>query len=153
MLGGRQLDEKAAVLLKEGRRLQRRVSSATGNAVKRVYFPTLLGMLPRFMPSGYAPVLAESLKVATTVRFAGFAPGVSAKVSAPTGGPKGRAVEALERGEMRAPSWPKGRRNTWKWHRQRIPKGFGSTPMRAIKPLIVREIDSELAAIKRDVER
>jgi hypothetical protein len=33
-----------------------------------------------------------------------------------------------------------------------VPRGFASTPLDAVKPLIVKEIDKELGAIKRDVE-
>ena len=39
------------------------------------------------------------------------------------------------------------------WYGQRIRRGFASTPLKAIRPQIVREIDHELAGIKRDVER
>jgi hypothetical protein len=152
VLGAEKLDVKAADLLREAARFQRRVSAAVGRETRRVYYPTLVGMLPRFMPSGYGPTLARDLEVGVTTRFAGTSPGVSVRVSAPTGGPQGRAVRALERGELRAPSWPRGSRTTWKWHRQRVPRGFASTPLDAVKPLIVKEIDKELGAIKRDVE-
>jgi hypothetical protein len=152
VIGEEKLDTTAAELVREGRRFQRRISTAVGRSVRRVYFPTLLGMAPRYMPSGYTPVLVSDLRATTSVRFAGSSPGVSVKVSAPTGGPRGRAVRALERGELRAPSWPSGPRSTWRWHRQHIPAGFSSDPLKAVRPQIVREIDQELGAIKRDVE-
>ncbi|HEX6872407.1 MAG TPA: hypothetical protein VF163_15025 [Micromonosporaceae bacterium] len=150
--GGREADKAAAELKREGIRFQRRVTTAVGKAVKRVYFPTLVGMVPRFMPSGYAPTFAASLKAVPVVRYAGISPGVSVVVSAPTTGRQGRAVNALERGELRAPSFPSGPRNTWKWHRQRIPPGFGSKPLEAIRPQIKREIELELREITRDLE-
>lgn len=153
IIGEAELDKTAADLLKEAARFQRRVVSATGKAVRRVYFPTLLGMVSQFMPSGYAPVFSATVKATPSVRFSGASPGVTVRVSAPTGGPRGRAVDALERGVLRAPSFPSGRRSTWRWHAQRIRRGFASVPLKAIRPQIEREIDQELAAIARDVER
>jgi hypothetical protein len=147
--GGTELDATAARLRREAIRLQRRVSQATGRAVDRGYRPALVGSVPGFMPSGYAPALMANLKVATTVRFTGAFPGVTARVSAPTGGPKGRDVTALEAGTLRHPLFG----NKGHWYRQRVRRGFASVPLRAVKPLIVREIDRELAEIARDVER
>jgi hypothetical protein len=145
--GQRELNEVAARLRREAARFQRRVSSATKDAVQRSYRPVLVGMLPTFVPDRYAAVLSRGLRVATTVSFAsGF---VTARVSAPTGGPTGRAVDALERGSLRHPLF--GNRG-W-WYRQRVRRGFASIPLKAIKPHIVREIDHELDKIARDVER
>jgi hypothetical protein len=147
--GGRELDDAVGDLIREARRFQRRVSTAAGKAVKGSYAPTLIGLAPTFMPSGYAPVLVADLKVAVTVRFAGSSPGVGVKVSAPTGGPSGRHVDALEEGRLRHPFFG----DTKRWYLQRIAPGFGSIPLKAIRPQIVREIDQELGAIVRDVER
>jgi hypothetical protein len=148
VVGDRKLDQVAARLHREARRFQRRVSSATRSAVERSYRPVLVGMVPAFMPTGYAPVLAADLKVSTTVRFAGANPGVTVQVSAPTRG-KGREVEALERGTLRHPLF--GQRGHW--YGQRVRRGFASVPLRAIRPHIGRQIDSELAEIRHDVER
>ena len=155
VLGEHKLDSTAADLLREGRSFQRRVSTATGRAVRRVYYPTLVGMVPRYMPSGYGPELAADLKVSTSVRFSGIAPGVTAKVSAPTGGPSGRAVKALEAGRLKHPVFARGPRATWTWAKrpQRIPAGFASQPLKVIRPQIRREIEQELDEIRRDVER
>jgi hypothetical protein len=62
-------------------------------------------------------------------------------------------VRDLERGVLKAPSWPSGPRTTWRWHRQRIPAGFGSEPLKAVKPQVRREVDQELREITRDLER
>lgn len=149
VLGTGELDQKAAALLREAARLQRRVSTATKRAVDRVYRPVLVGMVPAFMPSGYAPELAADLKVSTSVRFAGANPGVTAAVSAPTGGKHGREVTRLEGGLLSHPLFG----NRKHWYRQRVRRGFASVPLKAIRPQIRREIDSEVSAVARDVER
>lgn len=149
VLGKEQLDVKAAALLREASRFQRRVSSATKQAVDRVYRPVLVGMVPAFMPSGYAPELAADLKVSTSVRFAGVNPGVTAVVSAPTGGKFGRDVSRLEEGRLSHPLFG----NRKHWYRQRVRRGFASVPLKAIRPQIRREIDQEVSAVARDIER
>jgi hypothetical protein len=148
VLGTGELDEKAAALRREAARFQRRVSTAAGRAVNRVYRPTLIGMAPTFMPSGYVNDLVNDLRVRTSVRFAGSSPGVGVVVSAPTGGPKGRAVNALEAGILRHPLFG----NKLHWYAQRVGRGFVSIPLRAVQPQISRELDLELSAVKRDVE-
>lgn len=145
--GGRELDAAAARLAREARRFQRRVSQATRDAVQRSYRPVLVGMTPQFVPNRYASVLGPDLRVATTVSLS--AGRVTARVSAPTGGKFGREVRQLEAGNLRHPLF--GNRG-W-WYRQRVRRGFASVPLRAIRPHIVRQIDAELAAIKRDVEK
>jgi len=156
--GQRKLETVAARLEKEAKRFQRRVSTATRDAVQRAYRPVLVGMTGQFVPGGYAPVLSRDLRVATTVSLARGR--VTARVSAPTGGKLGRDVIALERGTLRHPLF--GNRGTYKsrtgeiesaWFRQRVRRGFASVPLRAVRPLIVRDIDRELAAISRDVEK
>lgn len=136
-------------MLREARRFQRRVSTATRTAVERGYRPVLVGMVPAFMPSGYTPALSSDLEVKTSVRFAGANPGVTARISAPTGGPKGRDVIALEAGRLSHPLFGDKSR----WYRQRVRRGFASVPLKAIRPQIVREIDLELREVARDVER
>jgi hypothetical protein len=145
--GQRKLDTTAAKLTKEARRFQRRISDATKDAVQNSYRPVLIGMVPQFMPGGYAPVLAASLR---TVVSASVTSGrVSIRVSAPTGGKFGREVRQLEAGSLRHPLFG----NRGFWYRQRVRRGFASVPLRATRPHIVKRIDSELAAIARDVER
>lgn len=145
--GGRKLDAVADRLAKEGRRFQRRVSEATKDAVQNSYRPVLVGMTPQFVPDRYAAVLGPSLKVATSVSTA--AGRVTVRVSGQTGGKTGRDVRRLESGVLSHPLF--GNRG-W-WYRQRVRRGFASVPLRATRPHIIRRIDDELAAIKRDVER
>jgi hypothetical protein len=145
--GGAKLDAAAAKLARESRRFQRRVSTATKDAVQRSYRPVLVGMTPAFVPNRYAAVLSPSLRVATTVSLASGR--VTARVSAPTGGKLGRDVRKLEAGTLSHPLF--GNRG-W-WYRQRVRRGFASVPLRAIRPQIITQIEAELAAIKRDVEK
>ena len=147
--GTKDLDDKAKVLMREATRLQRRVSQANGRAAQRSYKPVLIGMVPTFIPSGYAHALANDLRVTTSTRFTGIAPGVTVTVTAPTGGPRGREVKRLEDGRLSHPLFG----NKKFWYRQRVTRGFASVPLKAVKPQIVREIDGELAQIRRDVER
>lgn len=147
---GPEFQRTETALLREASRFQRRVSTAAGRGVDRAYKPVLVGMVPAFMPSGYAPVLAPNLAVKSTVRFGGPRPGVGVTVSAPTGGTKGgRDVLALELGTLRHPLYG----NKGFWYRQRVRRGFASVPLKAVRPQIVREIDHELAEVARDVER
>ena len=80
--GQAELDAAAARLAREARRFQRRLSEATKDAVQGTYRPVLTGMVPQFMPSGYAPELARDLQVRTTVSL--LVGRVTARVSAPT---------------------------------------------------------------------
>jgi hypothetical protein len=145
--GQAELEATAARLAREARRFQRRISGATKDAVQNTYRPVLIGMVPQFMPGGYAPELARDLRTAVTV---GLGSGrVSVRVSAPTGGKFGREVRQLEAGSLRHPLFG----NRGFWYRQRVRRGFASVPLRATRPHIVGRINAELRDIARDVER
>ena len=144
-----QQKEIAAKLLREAARFQRRISQTTQKTVQRVYLPTMIGLAPTFLPSGYTPLVQADVQVRTSVKGSR----VTAKVSAPTGGPKGRAVDRLEVGELRHPVFAGGPRKKWRWALQRVRAGFASVPLKATKPLIIAELDLELHEIARDVER
>lgn len=149
VLGGEKLDAKAGDLVREAGRLQRRVSTAAGRAVKTTFGPALVAAAPTYMPNNYARVLAPDLKVKTQVRFAGPKPGVGANVSAPTGGPKGRDISAIEAGRLKHPLFG----NKSHWYTSRIKRRFAAETLSKTRPEIVREIDSELAAVRRDLEK
>lgn len=138
-----------AALLKEAARFQRRISQRTQSTVDRVYRPVLVGLAPSFMPSGYTPLIQRDVKIRTSVRGSR----VTANVSAPTGGTKGRDVRALEGGRLRHPVFARGPRRTWTWAGQRIRAGFATVPLKAVRPQILRELDLELHDIARDVKR
>lgn len=158
VVAGPEFEKTRVELLKQARAFQRRVASATRRAVDRTYRPTVVAMMPDFMPDRYAGVLSADLVVSTSVRFSGSAPGVTVSVSAPTGGSLGgRDVSQKERGELRHPDirdlWPRHKaRGEWRWHGQRITRGFASKPIKVIRPKIVEQIDDELAAVADDVK-
>lgn len=94
--------------------------------------------IPRYLPSGYAPTLAKSMRLSTA------SAGGTVEVRGRARGRKGhdRDIGRMDRGVLRAPSWPRGRRATWKWHAQAIPRGFFTDPIRnrrnEIRAAIVR---------------
>lgn len=148
VVAGPEFEKTRAELLKQAKLFQRRVSSATKRAVDRVYRPAVVSLAPSLMPDRYAGLLTRDLKVSTSVRFSGSAPGVTVSVSAPTGGPQGRDVSRLERGQLSHPLFG----DKHHWYRQSVTRGFASKPVKAARPAIVREIDDELAKVSRDVK-
>ncbi len=148
VVAGPEFEKTRVELLKQAKAFQRRVSSATRRAVDRTYRPAVVSMAPSLMPDRYAGLLTRDLKVSTSVRFSGAAPGVTVSVSAPTGGPQGRDVSSLERGRLSHPLF--GDRSHW--YRQSVTRGFASKPIKAIKSQIVEQIDDELAAVADDVK-
>ncbi len=148
VVAGPEFEKTRVELLKQAKAFQRRVSSATRRAVDRTYRPAVVSMAPSLMPDRYAGLLERDLKVSTSVRFSGSAPGVSVSVSAPTGGPQGRDVSSLERGRLSHPLF--GDRSHW--YRQSVTRGFASKPIKAIRSKIVADIDDELAAVADDVK-
>lgn len=148
VVAGPEFEKTRVELLKQARVFQRRVASATRAAVEEVYRPAVVAMAPSLMPDRYAGLLAKDLHISTSVRFSGSAPGVTASVSAPTGGPQGRDVSSLERGRLSHPLWG----NRHHWYRQTVTRGFASKPVRESKPAIVAQIDRELEQISDDVK-
>jgi hypothetical protein len=148
VVAGPEFERTRAELLKQAKLFQRRVASATRRAVDRTYRPAVVSMAPSLMPDRYAGLLTRDLKVSTSVRFSGSAPGVTVSVSAPTGGPQGRDVSSLERGRLSHPLFG----DKSHWYRQSVTRGFASKPVQAIRPKIVAEIDQELDKVSRDVK-
>lgn len=152
---GPEFERTRKELLKQAAELRKRVSKAAKDVVDDIYLPGVRSMLPEFFPSGYVPVLAPDLRVRTIVRASG---GVTAVLSAPTGGPKGRDLMQKERGDLRHPdirdlSPRRKGRAEWRWHGQRIPRGFASKPLKTLRPRIVKALDAELERIAHDVKR
>ncbi len=149
VVAGPEFKRTQVALSKAAKELKRRVVDAAKTAVDEVYRPAMVASVPQFMPSGYAPSLMADLVVKTSVRLTGSAPGVTATVTAPTGGPKGREVLALESGRLRHPLFGNKRH----WYEQRVKRGFASKPLKEIRPRIVDRIDSELDRIATEIKR
>jgi hypothetical protein len=142
------VSETAMALRREGARIQRRIVSAAGRVVTKVYLPKVKELAPVYMPSGYAPVLVKDLEVRTSVSFAGN-PGVTAHLSAPTGGPKGRQLPALERGVVRHPLFG----NRSHWFVTRTKAGLAKGALKLVKGQIVDGLDREIGKIAADIVR
>jgi hypothetical protein len=138
---------KAAELRAASRRLQMRVVKAADRAVQTSLLPALKSTAPEFVPSGYQPTLVAGLKVETLVSFAGASPGVDARITAPTGGPKGRDIARLERGQLKHPLFGDKSR----WYTTRFKPRFAKTALVSTRPKIVKEIDDELDEIAREL--
>lgn len=149
IVAGREFERTRVALSKAAQQFRRRVAESARAAVDEYYRPALVAAVPTFMPGGYAAVLAPDLVVKTSVRFTGAAAGVRATVTAPTGGPKGRDVLALESSRLRHPLFG----NKKYWYQQRIKRGFASMPLKAVRPKIVSRIDSELDKIAEEIKR
>lgn len=99
------------------------------------------------MPSGYAPILAASLRVAATPSTAGWA---SVRVRARgVSRSKGRDVSALEhRGALRHPVYG----NAKVWTTTNVPAGFWSRGVAAAEPAVIdrmeRAVDQAAAKIE-----
>lgn len=137
---------KAKELRREAARFQRRISSAAGRVVETHLRPRIVELAPRHLPSGYTPLFAHDVKVKTSTRFV-INPGVTATVSAPTGGTKGRDVPALERGVLAHPLFG----NKHRWYRQRVKAGLAKTALKSTRHAIIKGLDDELGKIVREL--
>lgn len=143
-----ELKAKAAELRLAARRLQGRVVRAADRAVQGSFLPALVATTPQFMPSGYAPTLVSDLRADTSTSIV-RSPGVTIRVYAPTGGPKGRDVYRLEKGQLKHPVF--GNRSVWRTTRTK--PGFAKAALRSTRVVIVRAIDKEVDEIARELGR
>lgn len=147
---------KAKELRRQAARLQRRISTAAGRVVESHLRPRIVELAPQHLPSGYTPLFAHDVTVRTSTRFV-HNPGVTATVSAPTGGTKGRDVPALERGVLAHPLFGKrsyvDRAGVKKsgWFRQKVKAGLAKTALKSTRHAIIRGLDDELGKIVREL--
>lgn len=142
---GPEWERFARALRQADKPLQREVRKAVNKAVKPAHKAIRAG-IPRYMPSGYAPVLAKSLKLRTQQQTMGVR-----IVAAARGKVKPREIRRMEAGVLRAPSWPKGRRAKWKWHEQAIPRGFFTEPVNALADELRAEVGRAVRAVLEQV--
>lgn len=140
------LPKKAADLRAQAKRLERRVVTAAGRVVKSTLEPAIKAHTPEYLPSGYAPAFAGDVQVRTSVRFV-HNPGVTANISAPTGGPRGREIAAIEAGRLKHPLFG----NKSYWYVTRVKRGLSRDSLKSTRPAIVEGIDSELEKIVREL--
>lgn len=115
----------AAARLRAGTRDARREYLGEVRDALRPAQKAVRAAIPRYLPSGYAPDLQASMRLVTAAAAG------QVEVRGRAKGRRGheRDIKRMERGTLRAPSWPRGRRAGWKWHGQRIPRGFFSKPL------------------------
>lgn len=88
--------------------------------------PAVRATLPVYLPNRYAAILAKAMKVAVRMKTAGRDVSVRLVLTA-KGKAHPRKVAPLDNpGLLRAPSFPRGRRSTWRWHEQHVRPGFWS---------------------------
>lgn len=148
VLGGEKLTAKAGQLRAQAKTLQRRIVQAADEAVNKTYQPALKKATLVYMPDRYAHLLNAKLRVKTDVSFGGPDAGVGATVTAPTGGAKGRDVPALERGVLAHPLFG----NKHAWYRDRIKRGFAADTLKKTRTVIVKRLDKEIAAVRKELE-
>lgn len=138
---GPEWERFARALKQADKPLQREVRKAVNKAAKPAQKAIKAG-IPRYMPSGYAPVLTKSLRLRTQQQAMGVR-----IVAAATGKSRPREIRRMEQGVLRAPSWPRGRRANWQWHNQAIPPGFFTKPIRDLED----ELRTEVGRAVREV--
>lgn len=114
----------------------RRAVRPLGGEIKRA--------VPVYMPSGYAPVLAGSIRATTSVRRVRNA-GVSVKVYA-LGKVEHRDVASLDRGVLAHPLWG----NRKHWYRQRVKSGVVTDQFQRMRDPILDEMER---VVESHVER
>lgn len=100
--------------------------------------PAIRAEVPRAMPSGYAPVLAKSLRFRTAVKSARTTARVTVRVYG-DGQREKRDVPALNRGTLRHPVFGRRRKG---WVAQRVRAGFVDRPADRLGPDISREMQA-----------
>lgn len=106
---------------------------------------TVKAAIPHYLPSGYAPVLAGAMKVKAATK------GSQVEITAKAPGRRGhdRKIGDMERGKLRHPKWPRGRRKTWKWHAQDIKPRFFSEPLAKRRKHIEAQLQKAMQVVAK----
>lgn len=137
-VGGRaELKHVQGLLATSGEDLHARLLKQTREAMK----PTKADVVAatKRLPSGYAPLMAKAVRVATRVTSAGSTIKGTARVSAMGKGEK-RDVAAINLGRLRHPLF--GRRVDWVSRRGKLVKAWHDT---AVRPRFVSDPIDDLA--------
>lgn len=118
------------------RRADRNLDRDLTNGIRRAVKPlgaAIKKAVPVYTPSGYSPVLEESIQTTTSVRRVRNA-GVSVKVYA-LGRTKHRDVAAVSRGVLAHKTW-----GHLPWHRQKIKAGLGTDQLKKMRGPVLAEM-------------
>lgn len=142
----RQFSAVAEALGDAGKDLKKELRKGLNKAVKPLGVKAKQN-IPRYVPSGYAPVLQRAFRASTSVRLSG-----NPKVTL-TGQAKGkrkkREVRAIDAGILRHPVF--GNRDAWV--AQKIRKGFWSDPVREAGPAVKAEAITVIQDMHRTIIR
>jgi hypothetical protein len=144
--GTENLRRAAAQLRAEADAMQHNIVDAVDKATSG-FVSYVARQTPTYLPAGYAPVMARSLRQVTTTRLGPDA-GVSLRLYA-VGRTAERDVERIDLGVLRHPLFG----NRLHWYGQKVTAGFVRNPFKAKRPDIVRAIDAALNDIRQRVER
>ena len=108
------------------------------------------GLRPH-LPDRYADVLNADLKITVSVRT-GQDAGVTIQATAPTPySRRGRAVNAINAGNLRHPVYAQGPRRSWHWKDQDVRPGWFTDPNQAAQPRVRQEIAAALDRVWADI--
>lgn len=107
---------------------------------------------PLYMPKGYEQVFYAALEFTTTVRSSnGYGVTVKAKAKGAQG--HDRQVTLLEKGTLRHPVFPRGRRSTWVWRAQRIRPRFFTEPALRTRHLVRQDIETAMHNVAQKIKK
>lgn len=144
----RQVNDKAL-----SRQLSRGLSKAGAKLA-----PEIRKEIPKAMPSGYAPVLARSMRTRMQVRERSGWARVQIKVYG-DGQKERRDVPSLNKGELRHPVHGRSRRlkrggfQRNPWVAQKVRKGFVDRPADRLVPEVSREMESVVQSITEQITK
>lgn len=148
--GAAELRRAAAQLRVEDKALRRGAAKALERGARSLR-TTIPAAALKLLPSGYGQVMADDVRVTTSVKLASRDPAVTVKVWAEGGAhPEHRDVSAVDAGTLRHPLF--GRRRL-AWYAQKVPAGFASGPFAALKPAMLQEIEKDWDEMVRRAER
>lgn len=145
--GQAEMRRVAARMRHADRNLDRDLVNGIRRAI-RPLGPAIKAAVPVYLPSGYAPVMAASLRANPSIRRT-RGPGVSVKVYA-VGKVENRAVRAINAGALRHPVF--GRRRD-PWVTQKVRSGFVTDPFQRMRGPVLAEMERVVHATVERIAR